>query len=79
MSRLDNRRQSTWCMCRGRILVAVLQAEGGVSGDGQAISREADDAERALGQKDGAGQSGTYRTSFVPGDGGKPFLQDFEK
>lgn len=40
-------------------MAAVWQAEGGGSGDQQAISREADDVERAEGQKDGAGQSGT--------------------
>lgn len=43
----------------------MLQAEGGVPGDRQAVSREGDDAEIAVGQEDGAGQSGMYRTSFV--------------
>lgn len=57
MSCVDSRRrQSTRYTCRGRSLDAVLQSEGGVSGDQQAISREGDDAERAIGQKDGPGQ-----------------------
>lgn len=54
----DRRRYSTQCTCKGSSLVAVLQAEGGVSGDRQAIGREGDDTERAVGQKDGEGQSG---------------------
>lgn len=38
----------------------MLQAEGGMSGDQQAISKEGDDAERAMGRK-----MGQARTSFV--------------